>query len=366
MFLSCSRAEPPHLRFLDDFNIPTGTRFESLEPFELGGLSGLVFLPEERQFLALSDSRDDHRWHVLDFRVAGEERDIAPRGTVLLRSKDATAFEPRLLDTEGIARMPDGTILITSEGDLRENPNTVSRLLLFSSDGILLREIPVPEKILPSGVGEPLRGARDNLSLESLCLSPDADRLFTAVECALLQDGEPTSPENGSLSRIIEYEIEGNQISPQHEYVYELDPVSKPEDFSAGAGENGLVELLAFSRTELLALERSFFVEGSESPERRSHQKLRIYWISLKGASDVSRVASLRQIPRIQPVQKKSVLDLEEIVKELNPEFPDLDNFEGMCFGPKLDNGNKTLILVSDNNFQTRQRTVFLVFEIIE
>jgi 3-phytase len=68
----------------------------------------------------------------------------------------------------------------------------------------------------------------------------------------------------------------------------------------------------------------------------------------------------------LRPVQKELVLDLEDIVGELNPEFPTLDNFEGMCFGPRLPNGNRTLILVSDNNFRARQRTAFLVFEIVE
>jgi hypothetical protein len=60
------------------------------------------------------------------------------------------------------------------------------------------------------------------------------------------------------------------------------------------------------------------------------------------------------------------VLDLEDIVGKLDPEFPTLDNFEGMGFGPTLPNGNPTLIIVSDNNFRDRQRTVFLAFEIAE
>ena len=43
-----------------------------------------------------------------------------------------------------------------------------------------------------------------------------------------------------------------------------------------------------------------------------------------------------------------------------------LDNIEGMTLGKTLENGNQTIIFISDNNFQNSQRTQFLVFEIIE
>ena len=64
------------------------------------------------------------------------------------------------------------------------------------------------------------------------------------------------------------------------------------------------------------------------------------------------------------PVSKTLLLDLST-VPGLSPELaPSLDNFEGMAFGPKLPDGRATLILVSDDNFQTSQRTWFLVFAI--
>ena len=368
---SCSNVQapgpvaPPRLEFLSDFNIRTGARFDSTDHTELGGLSGMAFVPESGKLIALSEARVDSRWFVLDFDLEGDLLEVIPQSTIFLRNEDGTAFEPRQLDPEGMARLPDGRLLISSEGDLSVNPAMLSRLFLFEPDGTLIREITVPEKFLPSGEEALPRGVRDNLALESLTLSPDASRLFAGVEGALVQDDEPTSPEKGSRSRIIEYVIDGDDIRPRHEYIYEVEPVSKPEGFSPGVGVNGLVELLAFSRTELLALERSFFVEGSESTSPRSHQQIRIFWISIEGASDVSGIASLREAVSLRPVQKKLVLDLEDIVGELRPEFPMLDNFEGMCFGPRLHNGNRTLILVSDNNFRTRQRTAFLVFEIV-
>ena len=43
-----------------------------------------------------------------------------------------------------------------------------------------------------------------------------------------------------------------------------------------------------------------------------------------------------------------------------------LDNTEGMTFGPRLPNGNRTLVFVSDDNFRKSQITQFLAFEVIE
>ena len=41
-----------------------------------------------------------------------------------------------------------------------------------------------------------------------------------------------------------------------------------------------------------------------------------------------------------------------------------LDNIEGLTFGPNLSQGDRSLILVSDNNFQTIQKTQILAFRL--
>jgi hypothetical protein len=63
------------------------------------------------------------------------------------------------------------------------------------------------------------------------------------------------------------------------------------------------------------------------------------------------------------------VLDLST-AEGMSPELAPLDNFEGMVFGPDLPDGSRTLIIVSDDNFNPlpplpRQRTWFLLFRVI-
>ena len=56
-------------------------------------------------------------------------------------------------------------------------------------------------------------------------------------------------------------------------------------------------------------------------------------------------------------MQKKLLLDL----RTLNVL---LDNIEGLTLGPQLPDGERALILVSDNNFNKFQRTQILAFKL--
>ncbi len=54
------------------------------------------------------------------------------------------------------------------------------------------------------------------------------------------------------------------------------------------------------------------------------------------------------------PMGKNLVVNLEDL--GIDP-----DNVEGMTFGPPLPDGRQTLILVSDNNFNSAQITQFIL-----
>jgi hypothetical protein len=112
----------------------------------------------------------------------------------------------------------------------------------------------------------------------------------------------------------------------------------------------------------MLALERGY-VEEKSRPGRGLNQ-IRIYRVTLTGATDVSALDSIKGHSEIVPLAKTLILDLGQ-VQGLSPELArELDNFEGMAFGPRLPDGRATLLLVSDDNFSAAQRTWFLLFAI--
>ena len=110
---------------------------------------------------------------------------------------------------------------------------------------------------------------------------------------------------------------------------------------------NGLVELLPFNRRFGLAMERSFSVGAGNT--------IRLYRYALAGADDVSGVDGLDSVAPVREASKHLVLDLDELGLTL-------DNIEGMTLGPRLPDGGRALILMSDNNFTPGQVSQFLLF----
>ena len=81
---------------------------------------------------------------------------------------------------------------------------------------------------------------------------------------------------------------------------------------------------------------------------------IRISLVDLGRASDVDRFTSLAG-QSFRPVEKTLLFDLDALGLTL-------DNVEGMTFGPTLPDGRRSLVLVSDNNFDPLAFTQFLVF----
>ena len=65
-------------------------------------------------------------------------------------------------------------------------------------------------------------------------------------------------------------------------------------------------------------------------------------------------------------MEKSLVLDLSSIVGEFGEGYQKLDNYEGMCFGPVLEDGSQTVLMISDDNYSERQRTSLLAFRLVE
>jgi hypothetical protein len=94
----------------------------------------------------------------------------------------------------------------------------------------------------------------------------------------------------------------------------------------------------------LLVLERSY-IPGAGN-------RVKLFRIDSRNAADVS---DHNVTPGLANAPKESILDLSSLGLPL-------DNFEGMALGPALPDGRRTLILVSDNNFNESQRTLFFAF----
>jgi hypothetical protein len=77
----------------------------------------------------------------------------------------------------------------------------------------------------------------------------------------------------------------------------------------------------------------------------------------------------LTDVENAEAIQQKNIVDVKKLSKKLLLNMDGLgiytDNIEGVCLGPKLSNGNQSLIFISDNNFSSAQKTQVLLFEIL-
>lgn len=331
-------------------DIAPGTMFAAVNNAKFGGLSSLAFDVTSGNLLALSDDRENSR--IFRLAVREDPFSIAPIGIIPLQGA------PAALDPEGLVILPNGHLLVSSEGIQNKDPRSPPGLFEFTADGEFLDTLSLRERFLPPATGEITHGVRANTSFESLTVAVDGSRFFVGLETALAQDGEPATVEHGARTRILEYIRNGVTFVPGREWLYELEPLPRPP-YRPGLMINGLVELVALDESHLLALERAF-VENADDPAH-SMNRIRIYRVSLEGGTDVSPFDSIAGRDGLVPLSKALVLDLDG-AQGLPPALKasHLENFEGMAFGPSPPDGTRRLFLVSDDNFSDDQRTWFL------
>jgi hypothetical protein len=308
--------------------IPGRTRVDGLR---VGGLSGIVRAPDGT-WLAVVDNEGETPARVfrLGFSVGEngvvrerKDRRVA-REAIRLEGLDGKSF-----DGEGITLEPSGRLLVSSE--------TEPSIREFSLEGKLLGTLPVPPLFLAAKG----RGTRGNQGFESLTLEPGGEVLWTANERALQQDA-PDDPGKASPVRLLRFERQGEGFAPAAQYVYEVGAIDRPP--AEGFKVRGLAELLAVpggAGGELLALEREYVAGRGLA--------VQLYQVSLDGATDVSGLESLAG-RSWTPVRKTLVYDFA------NAGFVP-DNLEGLAWGPPLPGGSRTLVVVSDNNFELLQQT---------
>ncbi|MCM5704548.1 esterase-like activity of phytase family protein [Larsenimonas salina] len=331
------------VEFLGMTNFDSGMQFEGTT---VGGLSGLTYLPASDSYLAISDDRselNEARFYALRVDLGDghlDDGDVRFTDVTTLRQNGGAPFAEGTIDPEAIDVSDDGTLYISSEGDARQG--LAPSVGHYGRDGQQIGALELPQALMPDG--EETAGIRNNLALESVTLTPDHTRLFTATENALVQDGPAASANTGSPARLLEFEL--GEDGAQHAYVYPTEPIPERPASDDGFSTNGLVELLALDDDHLLALERGF-AEGVGNT-------IRLYEIDTERATDIQGLDALPEAgTAVRPVDKTLVADLGAFGFEP-------DNVEGMAFGPMLEDGRQSLILVSDDNFSDTQSTQFI------
>ncbi len=356
---SITRAQPRQVQSLEFLGeAKFGGRSLLLDEVLLGGFSGLAYDADNEIFYSISDDRGKEapaRFYRLQMDLTGDRFNplqIRFLRHQTIRQPDQSVFTPNTIDPEGIALTPQSTLWIASEGVAFAG--ILPFLREFDLAGRQVRSLPIPRRYSPS----PDWGVANNLGFESLALTPSDKYLMTATENALTQDGPKAAVGESSPSRLILFDLKTEQLAG--EYLYNTDPVVAPPNPPEGFAAAGLVELLALDDDRYLALER-MYAAGSTGMPGDNGMNVRLYEVDRSRATDIQTSNSLLEtgLENIVPVEKQLVLDLATL------EVP-LSNLEGMSFGPRLTDGRRSLLMISDDNFAADQFTQVLLFGVNE
>ncbi len=340
-------SEQPYVVFLDEYIIPFETYFDSTW---VGGLSGIDNWGDH--YVIISD--DAARYQAPRFYKStidirnGEIDTISFDDVVFFRNEDDELYpdirtaQNQYVDPEGI-RLMDDTLYWVSEG-FRNQRSFHPSILVHKLDGSHLRTYETDPKFRTTNDSI---GPRHNASFEGLAVEPEGKYLWVSMENPLLQDGDvPSASSEGAPIRISKINIASGKID--FEFGYQLEPIFTVPDSGAFA-MNGAVEVLWLEEGRLLVLERSYVAKVGN--------KVRLYRADYDDASDIKSIPSLKG-HQLNLASKTLILDFDDLPVER------VDNVEGICWGPVLPNGNRTLIFVADNNFSDSQINQVVLVEV--
>ncbi len=314
------------------------TRSQTVGGTTVGGLSGIDYDASSNAYRIVSDDRGETsgpygRYYTASIALASGNPLTTYTGVSTIKTPTGGSFGAAGIDPEAI-RYRNGQTWVASEGDVAptaQNPFVRA----YDAAGNQVRDLTVPAKFLPGTAGQ---GIRDNLAFESLAFSADGDSLFTATEGALMQDGPAAAFGVGTTSRLLQFDLASGSTK---EFACNVNPVAVAPTGASPFAVSGLVDLLAVDATHLLALERSFSTGSGNT--------IKLYELDLAGATDVSGMDSLVGAT-YTAASKRLVFDFNAgIGQGLSP--AQMDNVEGMTWGPTLADGSRSLIFVSDDNF---------------
>ena len=325
-----------------------------------GNYSGIAHLHDDI-YAVVSDKSDSALYFNFRIRVnpkTGELEQVENLG--FTERTDGTLNDGKFwlgqekgFDHEAIVKASDSTLVITSEGycRLKEYP-----VLPISANA--------PKISYPQNLWESRWLSSDfypNYNFESLAFDSVRQYLWTIPESTLRKDGQPATPQNGLANRLrlMRYgwgKIKENRNKEEYSeqesskkasrymtaYAYQMDQPSTHK--KADIYVMGVSELCALPDGQLLVLEREAFIPKIKIG---AFCKCKLYQINPLNSEEF---ALKEKFSSDTPFLKKRLLT--EWKTGLSLSKRSFANYEGMCLGPKLEDGSQVVILLSDSQDQ--------------
>lgn len=256
-------------------------------------------------------------------------------------------------DHEAIVKVSDSTLVITSEGYCRLKEYPV--LPTSANAPKISYQQTLWESRWPSSDFYP------NYNFESLAFDSIRQYLWTIPESTFRKDGQPATPQNGLANQLRLMRFDWGKMKEESSkkesskkngskkasrymtaYAYQMDQPSTHK--KADIYVMGVSELCALPDGQLLVLEREAFIPKIKIG---AFCKCKLYLINPLNSEGFSME---EKFSADTPFLKKRLLT--EWKTGLSLSKRSFANYEGMCLGPKLEDGSQVIILLSDSQDQ--------------
>lgn len=325
-----------------------------------GNYSGIAYLHDDI-YAVVSDKSDSALYFNFRIQVnpkTGELEQVENLGFTertdgTLNDAKPWQGQEKGFDHEAIVKVSDSTLVIASEGycRLKEYP-----ILPTSADAAKVDyQQNLWESRWPSADFYP------NYNFESLAFDSVRQYLWTIPESALRKDGQPATPQNGLANQLRLMRLDwgkmkenrnkegySEQVSSKKDsrymvtYAYQMDQPSTHK--KADIYVIGVSELCALPDGQLLVLEREAFIPKIKIG---AFCKCKLYLVNPLNSEEFSMN---EKFSSDTPFLKKKLLT--EWKTGLSLSKRSFANYEGMCLGPKLEDGSQVIILLSDSQDQ--------------
>lgn len=325
-----------------------------------GNYSGIAYLHDDI-YAVVSDKSDSALYFNFRIQVnpkTGELEQVENLGFTertdgTLNDAKPWQGQEKGFDHEAIVKVSDSTLVIASEGycRLKEYP-----ILPTSADAT---KVDYQQNLWESRWLS--ADFYPNYNFESLAFDSVRQYLWTIPESALRKDGQPATPQNGLANQLRLMRLDwgkmkenrnkegySEQVSSKKDsrymmtYAYQMDQPSTHK--KADIYVMGVSELCALPDGQLLALEREAFIPKIKIG---AFCKCKLYLVNPLNSEEFSMN---EKFSSDTPFLKKKLLT--EWKTSLSLSKRSFANYEGMCLGPKLEDGSQVVILLSDSQDQ--------------
>lgn len=271
---------------------------------EYGQYSGITHITDNRYAIA----HDQHKGGGIQFM----ELTFDAKGNVTsakLETPAATKNGAASRDVEGIVYVPSTNTIFTCGENYQD-------ILEYDLEGKPTgRKMTIPEDMS-------VKMTQNNQGFESLAYSEKTGLFWTTTEAPLQKDMDVFN-KKGRLIRLQSFK---SDLTPGDRRFYLIDKPEIEDGVNSATYGYGVSDMLALDDGKLIVMEREVYVNVSS---------LKI-WCKVK-------------LYVVDPVNDKAGILSKSLLASFKTSTGALADYEGMCFGPTLADGTKTILLICDS-----------------